>query len=212
VSALFFDLDGTLTDSAPGIVRCVNFGLTAVGCEESPEAQIRALIGTPLSAIYEALVPGCDEAFVDRAVAAYRQRFDDVGMFENSLFPGVIEALQAFRGHGYSLTVVTSKVAVAAQRVIEHFEIAEFFAAVHGPGLDRRTSQKSELLGRALAAAAGPRPRMAMFGDRKEDMAAAAHHGIRGIGAAWGYGAAGELNQATLVARTWPDAVACVLS
>ena len=209
---LFFDLDGTLTDSAPGIVRCVNFGLASVGCQEVTEERIRAMIGTPLSAIYQTIVPGCDAAFIDRAVAAYRQRFNDVGIFENSLFPGAAEALQAFRDRGYSLAIVTSKVAVAAQRVIEHFQIAEFFTAVHGPGLDERTSHKSELLGRALAAAAGPRSRMAMIGDRKEDMAAAADHGMRGVGAAWGYGVACELSQATLVARTWPEAVAGILS
>src|SRR5262245_19890314 len=107
MSALFFDLDGTLTDSAPGIVRCVNFGLVSAGCPAAADEQIRAMIGTPLSSIYEALVPGCDEAFIVRAIAGYRERFDDVGMFENALFPGAADALQTFRDRGYSMRIVT---------------------------------------------------------------------------------------------------------
>ena len=209
--ALFFDMDGTLTDSSPGIVRCVNHGLVALGFSEVEEARIRAMIGLPLTTIYDSLIPGCDDALADLAVAAYRERFNDTGIFENSLFPGVVEGLDALRAGGYSLTIVTSKVVVAAQRVIEHFQIAGRFDGVFGPGLAERTSNKPELLARALRQASSDRSLMAMVGDRKEDMAAARVHGVRGIGALWGYGSAAELSEATWLAGSWAEMVRYIL-
>jgi phosphoglycolate phosphatase len=209
--ALFFDMDGTLTDSSPGIVRCVNHGLVTLGFAAVEEGRIRAMIGLPLTTIYASLIPGGDDALADRAVAAYRERFNDIGMFENSLFPGVVEGLEAFRAGGYSLAIVTSKVAVAAQRVIEHFQIAAHFQAVHGPALSERTSSKPDLLARALGQVSGDRSQMAMVGDRKEDMAAARAHGVRGLGALWGYGSAAELCEATWLAGSWPEMVRYIL-
>lgn len=211
MSSLFFDMDGTLTDSSPGIVRCVNHSLAVLGFDEVEASRIRALIGQPLSTIYPALIPGCDAALADRAVAAYRERFNDVGIFENSLFPGVAEGLSAFRSAGYSLSIVTSKVAVAAERVIEHFQIAGYFDGVFGPALSERTSHKPDLLARALQRTSGDRSGMAMIGDRKEDMAAAQQHGVVGIGALWGYGSAAELAGASWLAPSWPQMVRYIL-
>ena len=193
---LLFDLDGTLTDSSPGIIRCINHALRELGHQAVPDHRVLGLIGTPLAEIFGTLLDSGDVVVLDAAVAAYRRRFNDVGIFENALFPGIIDALHGFRRSGHALQIVTAKPAVAARRVIEHFDIARFFDAVHGPDLGARTCQKADLVGAALNRM-GPRTGLAMMiGDRAEDVLAARAHDIPGIGVGWGYGSRQDLDAA----------------
>ncbi|MDH4064751.1 MAG: HAD hydrolase-like protein [Acidobacteriota bacterium] len=190
---LFFDLDGTLTDSGPGIVNCVNHALVELGRRAVPEAEIRAMIGAPLSWIFPRLFGVDDEALVDRAIDAYRERFDQVGVFENQLYPGIADALHALTEGGHRLQVVTAKPAVAARRVVEHFRIDHHFVALHGPALDQRTCDKADLVAAALRHAGGPDDAVVLIGDRRDDVLAARAHGVTAVGAGWGYGTADEL-------------------
>jgi phosphoglycolate phosphatase len=199
---LLFDLDGTLTDSSPGIIRCINHALGVLGHGPVPEARLLEMIGAPLTSIFAALVPSCNRAVVDRAIGAYRERFDEVGIFENAVYPDVADTLSALRRDGHTMQVVTLKPAVAATRVVEHFGLAPLFAGVHGPALTDRAFDKSALVGTALAAAGVQGSTAVMVGDRAEDVRAARAHGAGAIAAAWGYGPREEL----IAAR--PDLVA----
>src|SRR5579862_9187719 len=185
---LLFDLDGTLTDSSPGIVRCINHALVALQREPVAERDVMTMIGAPLSDIFATLLGTTDPATIEAAIAAYRVRFNDVGIFENALFPGIAEALAEFRQLGHSLQIVTNKPSVSARRVIDHFDIARFFDAVHGPDLTNRACRKTDLVGEALRAVAGSADRAAMIGDRPEDILAARSHAIPGVAVGWGYG------------------------
>jgi phosphoglycolate phosphatase len=196
---LLFDLDGTLTDSCPGIIRCINHALVELDQGPVPDERIRGMIGSHLSLIFADLFGTDDPALIDRAIAAYRERFNDVGIFENSLFPGIADALQALRGRGRRLQVVTSKPAPAARRVVEHFAIARHFDAVHGPSLDARSSNKADLVGAALRRAGASADTAVMIGDRDEDMRAACAHGVRAVGVGWGYGSTDELRESGAV-------------
>jgi phosphoglycolate phosphatase len=190
---LLFDLDGTLTDSAPGIVRCINHALVTLARPPWPEVRIRPMIGTPLTTIFRVVLESGDDRLLDTAVALYRQRFDTVGMFENALFPGVVEVLDELGHADHELRVVTAKPEPAARRVIEHFGIAGHFGALHGPALADRSCDKADLVAAALEMARMPPGAAVMVGDRVDDVRAARRHGVRAVAAGWGYGSHEEL-------------------
>lgn len=207
---LLFDLDGTLTDSFPGISRCVNFALTQLGRDPVPDAHFRSAVGAPLATIFGTLLGSTDTNLIDRAVSAYRVRFNSIGIFENTLYPGIASALDVFRRSGHSLRVVTVKPASAAHRVISHFGIEHHFAAIHGPELADRACNKVDLLRSALNQI--DRPQAVMIGDRVDDILAARQNGVRGVAVGWGYSVAGELKtaQPDFIAETVADLVTWV--
>jgi phosphoglycolate phosphatase len=190
---LFFDLDGTLTDSSPGIVRCINHALVALGYAPLSDERLRPMIGAPLVSIFREVLNSEDIQLVDAAVETYRQRFNTVGIFENSLFPGIAEALDELCHAGHRLHVVTAKPAVAARRVVDHFQIARYFGAVHGPALTDRHCDKGDLVSAALRVASGHLGAVAMVGDRAADIRAARRNEVRAVAAGWGYGSEEEL-------------------
>ena len=209
---LWFDLDGTLTDSFPGISRSINHALAELGRDPVADARLRGLVGTSLTAIFAALLKSSDAALLDRAVAAYRDRFNTSGIFENSVFPGMAEALVEFRAAGHSMRVVTVKPAVSARRVLAHFALDALFDAVHGPEIKDRTCNKADLVAAALTAAGGRTSEAVMIGDRAEDVTAARANAIRAVGVGWGYGSRAELADATpdYIAETVSDLKAWV--
>ena len=192
---LLFDLDGTLTDSCVGIGRCINHALVSLGRPAAPEPRLRRMIGAPLSDIFTTLLESADVTLVDRAIAAYRERFDIAGIFENQVYPGVAEALREFHEAGHSLHLVTAKPTQAAGRVLEHFALAPYFVSVHGTAPTDRGCDKAVLVRAALAVAREGMPAV-MVGDRAEDIRAARAHGAHAIAALWGYGTRAELEAA----------------
>jgi phosphoglycolate phosphatase len=190
---VFFDLDGTLTDSSLGIVRCINHALAAVGREPVPGNDLRPMIGAPLMTVFRSLLDSDDVHILDRAVESYRHRFSTTGIYENNLFPGVLDALGELDRAGHRLRIVTAKPGVLAERVLEHFQIASHFAAVHGPALADRTCDKAELVAAALRAVNGQRAAVVVVGDRADDIHAGRRHGVRTIATRWGYGTRDEL-------------------
>jgi phosphoglycolate phosphatase len=211
---LFLDLDGTLMDSWIGIARCINHALAQSGRDAVPESELRGMVGAPLTAIFGVLLASSDAALLDRAVAAYRSRFNTVGMFENQVFAGIPEALLGFREAGHSLQVVTAKPATSARRVVEHFALGGYFEAIHGPELTNRSCNKADLVMAALEVAGGHAADAVMVGDRAEDISAARAHGVRAVGAGWGYGSRAELTAAApdYLAETVTDLVSWVQS
>ena len=193
---ILFDLDGTLTDSSPGIIRCINYALAELEHEQIADERVRGVIGAPLTTIFQTLLGSSETAVLDRAVAAYRVRFDDVGIFENCLFPGVGDALHELCKFGHHLQIVTTKPAVTARRVLGHLGITRFFEAVYGPALGDRPCDKAQLVAAALRASGGNPSHVAMVGDRADDIVAARAHHVCAIGAAWGYGSRNELEGA----------------
>src|SRR5450432_3768241 len=97
---LFFDLDGTLTDSKPGIIASIRHALRVVGVDPPPDDDLERLIGPPTQDAFAQVLGTTDRASIDRAVEAYRERFATVGMFENSVYPGVADGLGALRARG----------------------------------------------------------------------------------------------------------------
>jgi phosphoglycolate phosphatase len=209
---VFLDLDGTLTDPKPGITRSIRHALLTLGREAPDEDALTWCIGPPLLQSFVRLLGGKAEA--ERALVLYRERFSDVGLFENRVYDGVPDMLTRLREAGYSLNLATSKPHVYAARITAHFGLDGWLDRVFGSELDGARSDKTALLAYALSQT-GTRPgRAVMLGDREHDIIGARNNGITGIGALWGYGSQAELQAAgaTLLATSPVDAATHIAS
>ena len=194
MDAIFFDLDGTLTDPKPGITRSIQYALDRLGQPTIPtEDELTWCIGPPLRASFVKLL---GEASADLAVSLYRERFSDIGLYENAVYAGVEDVLTALRQSGHRLFVATSKAHVFADRIIDHFDLRRHFERVFGAELDGTRADKSDLLAYALKTTSVDPSRAVMIGDRSHDMIGARNNGIKGIGVLYGYGSAQELTAA----------------
>lgn len=198
IRAVLFDLDGTLTDSAPGITRCIAHALEQLGLPAASPRQLARCVGPPLRDSFTAL--GAEPHQIEALVAAYRTRYVDVGLYENEVYPGVPALLERLHDGGVALHVATSKPGVYAERVLEHFGLRTRVERVYGSELDGRRSLKIELIGAACAELGLEPARTAMVGDRGVDMSAACELGLAAFGVRWGYGTEAELEQAGAVA------------
>ncbi len=183
--AIFFDLDGTLTDPKLGIARCLQYALQKLG-EPIPDSdELLWCIGPPLQDTFVQLV---GEARAAQGVHWYRERFAEVGLFENDPYPAIHETLDNLAASGAQLFVASSKPLVFVRRILERYALADFFVAVYGSELDGTRTDKSELLAHALIDSGVPASDATMVGDRKHDAIGAAHNGLDFVGVLYGYG------------------------
>lgn len=197
---ILFDLDGTLTDSGPGITRCVQYALRHFGIEEPDTKKLECFIGPPLKEMFMEYA-GLDDAQAEEAVAKYRERYTSKGIFENEVYEGIPELLQLCRDKGRILGVASSKPQVFVEQILEHFGLRQYFDVVVGAELDGRRTDKAEVIEEALhqLGCEKNRQNVLMVGDRKHDVEGAAACGLQCIGAAYGYGGREELEQAGAV-------------
>jgi len=192
MDAIFFDLDGTLTDPKPGITRSIRYALQKLDHPAIPsEDELTWCIGPPLRASFVRLLGA--ETSADHAVSLYRERFSDVGLFENAIYEGIDDVLTALGNSGHRLFVATSKPHVFADRIIDHFGLRHHFERVFGSELDGTRVDKGDLLEYALNEAAVDPSRTLMIGDRSHDMVGARNNGMGAIGVLYGYGSKDEL-------------------
>jgi phosphoglycolate phosphatase len=200
---LFFDLDGTLSDPSDGITRCIQYALAKLGRPYPPKAELVQFIGPPLRWTFPRLLGSEDGDLVDKAVSYYRERFGDVGLFENEVYPGVPEMLARLQGEGHRLYVVTSKPTVYSDRIVAHFGFDRWILKVFGPHLDGRFDEKSELIGHLLHELSLDPARTVMIGDRARDIESGKAHGTLTIGVTYGFGSEAE------IAAAGPDEICC---
>jgi phosphoglycolate phosphatase len=192
MDAIYFDLDGTLTDPKPGITRSIQYALQKLDHPIIPtEDELTWCIGPPLRASFVRLLGAEDSA--DRAVSLYRERFSDIGLYENGVYDGISEVLTTLSQSGQRLFVATSKPHVFAERIVAHFGLRHHFEHVFGSELDGTRVDKSDLLEYALKIASVDPSKTLMIGDRSHDMVGAGKNGMKGIGVLYGYGSRDEL-------------------
>lgn len=212
---LFFDLDGTLIDSAVGITRCVAYSLERMGHPGLTTSELRTWIGPALRVSYATLFASA--ADVERAVELYRERFETDGWREHTIYDGIGETVEALHAAGHRLAVVTAKNEPHARKIIETLPFGHRFEQIVGATLDGRLSHKPELIAEALSRLSLSTTDCIMIGDRHMDIDGARHHGMHGIGVLWGFGSTAELTAAgssALVASPCdlPGAVSLVLA
>lgn len=190
---ILFDLDGTLTDPYEGITKCIEYALVTLGRPSPARSNLKWCIGPPLRNSFATLLDTDDERLKDRAVAIYRERFNESGFFENEVYQGIPEALESLQHYGHTLYVATSKPHVFAKRILAHFGLQRHFKGVYGSELDGTRSDKTSLLSYLLEKEAIDSSQTSMVGDREHDMVGANANGVNCYGVLWGFGIRSEL-------------------
>jgi phosphoglycolate phosphatase len=224
---LLFDLDGTLTDSKPGITKCVQYSLEKMGRAVPPEEELLCFIGPPLIVSYQEYC-GMTKEEAEMATAFYRERYEVTGLYENDVYGGILEALGKLKNAGYILAVATSKPEPYLVKILAHFHLDEYFTVIAGSGLSGERNSKTEVIQDALSQLAvwksgksqpveeesgmfyrGEKADPAvleeikalsvMIGDRHHDIDGAKNCGIDSMGVRYGYAKEGELKEAGAV-------------
>jgi phosphoglycolate phosphatase len=192
-TAILFDLDGTLTDPREGIVRSLRHAFSTIGWPVPSDHELERWIGPPLHQAFGQHFGQAHAALVEPSVAAYRERFGSVGLYENVLYAGIAAGLAELAEKRRRLFVVTSKPTPFAARILEHFDLLQCFEAVHGSELSGERSDKTELIAHVLRVNRLSAERAIMVGDREHDVIGARQNGVIALGVLWGYGSEQEL-------------------
>ena len=195
---LLFDLDGTLTEPKEGITKCVQYALAHFGIEVRDLNELMCFIGPPLIESFQ-MFYGFDKAKAEEATVKYRERYKDIGIFENGIYDGVIDLLKACKLAGKKLCLATSKPEVFAVRILEKYGMAEYFDEAVGSTLDGKINAKDQVINEAfrrLGIDEEKKAKVIMIGDRKHDILGAKKCGIESRGVRFGYAEAGELEEA----------------
>lgn len=197
---ILFDLDGTLTDSGPGIIKCVQYALNYMGKPERDAEKLKCFVGPPLHEQFMNYA-GFTSEEADLAVEQYRERYSTIGIYENAVYERIPELLRLLRDSGKILGVASSKPEVFVEEVLCHFGLRDYFDVVVGSELDGRRSAKEDVIEEALKKleCLTRRERVIMVGDREQDVNGAKKCGLQCIGAAYGYGGREELEKAGAV-------------
>jgi phosphoglycolate phosphatase len=201
--ALIFDLDGTLTDSMPGIVGCLRKVLDARNMGD--QGPLERFVGPPVEEWTAELLPNATEQARAELARDYRACYDREGWGNNSVFPGVREMLSQLHQQGFPLYVCTSKQQHFAVRILDHFELSGLFSAIYGDKAEFLSHSKAGLLASLLREHALIPESAWMIGDRIFDIQAAHANRVRCLAAAWGYGSPAEYAQADAAAATPAD-------
>ncbi len=196
---LLFDLDGTLTDPKVGITTCVQYALASFGIEEPDLDKLTPFIGPPLRDSFMRFY-GFTAEQAETAVAKYRERFQDTGIFENEVYEGIPQMLRTLQSKGLYLAVASSKPQVYVERILEHFDLKKYFKVVVGSELDGTRENKDEVVQEALNRLFAYKPiqrdQVYMIGDRCYDIEGAKARGVESVGVAYGFGDMEELKAA----------------
>ena len=192
---IIFDLDGTLTDSKPGIVKGVQYALRCFGIDEPDLDKLISFVGPPLYKSFMNYL-GCSEEEGKEAVECYREYYAETGLYENALYDGVEGLLYALKEKGYRLLIASSKPRIYVKRILSYFRILRYFDIVEGSELDSKRTDKAELLSYVLDKWNLKAEECVMVGDRKHDVLGAKANGMDSIAVGYGYGSEDELSKA----------------
>lgn len=200
---ILFDLDGTLSESAEGITKSVQYALRSVGIEEPDLHELETFVGPPLNVEFQRRYH-FDDATCEAVIRKYRERYSEVGIFECRLYDGIPETLRDLREQGATLAVASSKPEIFVHRIMEHFDVAQYFSVMRGSRMEDEMKNKAgsdnkERVVRAALAdlgATATKGSTAMVGDRSFDILGALHNGVTPVGVTFGYGSRQELEEA----------------
>ena len=187
--------------------------LTQMGEAVPPYDVMTATIGPPLRQAFQQFLPDANATKIERAVALYRERYSAGGLFECTVYDGIAQSLAALHAQGHRLMLATSRPHVYAKRILGHFALDKYFAAIHGSELDGRNDRKSDLIAHILHTHAIAPSAAVMFGDRGVDISGARANGVDGVGVLWGFGSREELEAVGPIAiANSPDGLAATVN
>lgn len=195
--AILFDLDGTLTESGEGITKSVQYALEKLGKPEPDLESLKVFVGPPLLEQFMKYAD-LDEETARQAVTFYRERYSVTGIFENRPYPGVEEMLAGLKKKGYILAVSSSKPEYFVKKILDHFELTEYFTEIVGSEMNGGRTGKSEVIEETLCRLhmENKRDQVLMVGDREHDILGARKSGLSCLAVSYGYGSREELEAA----------------
>lgn len=194
---ILIDLDGTITDSIPGILRCLREALPTLDMQDLTDTELQTWLGPPLRVTLLERY-GRSEEDLDRFVQEYRAHYFGGGEFEFTIFPGVDELIVDIAATDSALILATAKPIESATRVLTHAGLIDHFDVISGTELDLMRQDKPSIIAHGITELGRSAQDVdaVMIGDRKEDVLGAKHHGFTSVGVAWGYADPGELEAA----------------
>ena len=203
MKTIFFDLDGTLTESGEGIMKSVQYALRKLGYEEPDHTKLQCFVGPPLINMFMEYA-GFDRETAERGVTLYREYFQEKGIFENALYPGIEEMLRDLKANGCVLAIASSKPEPYVRQIAEYFDIAGYFDEITGSTMAETRTKKSEVIEETLLrlGMTEKREQVIMVGDKSHDILGAKETGVKSIGVLYGYGTREEIENAA------PDGIA----
>ena len=195
--AILFDLDGTLTDSGEGITKSVQYALEKIGKPEPDLKKLRVFVGPPLLEQFEQYA-GIDRETAKKAVEIYRERYAPIGVYENEMYPGILELLSGLKKRGYKLAIASSKPENFVRIVAEYFHIDSYFDEMVGSEPNGERTNKTEVIEEALKrlGLSEHREQVLMVGDKEHDVFGARRAGLECVAVSYGYGTKEELENA----------------
>lgn len=192
MSLILLDLDGTLIDSAPGILSTLGYAFEQIGAPLPPAHVLRSWIGPPFWQSFPTVL-GDDPARIEAAIEHYRIRFEQVGWSQHRVYAGIAEFIDALACAQHSLAIVTTKPQAQARTIIDHLPFGAAFARVYGASIKSRQCAKAKMIARALRDFSARVEDTVMIGDRYFDIEGARANNVRALGVAWGFGSRAEL-------------------
>lgn len=193
---LLFDLDGTLTDPAPGFLASIHYALNSLGLASPPDEELVQYIGPPLRNSMGTLLGTEDETLIEEAVELYRWRLDNGGKFEATVIEGIPEVLKHFADKGHDLYVCTGKPTGVATEIVTHFGLSLYFKNIYGADLDGAHCDKAELIRYIWKMEKIQSPEGIMIGDTIYDICGAKANKMGAIAVNWGFGFEKDLAEA----------------
>ncbi len=188
---ILFDLDGTLTDSMEGVLRSAQYMQEKMGMRVWSFEELRFMVGPPLIESFTKEF-GMELKKAEEGIEVFRERYSTIGLFENKVFPGIVEMLEALKAKGKRMAVATSKKEDLAIRILEHFDIAKYMEVIGGDMREAGRDNKAKVIDYVLETMGAENGDVIMVGDRKFDIEGAHSIGIPCIAVEWGYGDCAE--------------------
>lgn len=192
---VFFDFDGTLMDTWPGIETTLKASLKALDIPARDDSITRDLVGIPLKRVFEELL-GDDPANADLATQKYRELFPIVGMLGARPFEGVVRMLEQLMKHGRALFLVTARNEAITKQMMKSHGLTGFFTWVRGEQEGEVPDGKDHMVAEVIQRFGLDPGDCVMVGDRRYDVEAARANGVRAVGVTYGYGTEEELQDA----------------
>ncbi len=194
---VLFDMDGVIVNSQAAIINSLNYALSEIGVDPVPFSELSRHIGPPLNSMLAAILPHSSDKERKLCATTYRLHNDKYGPSDSTIYPGIEDALSKLNER-YILRIATSKSEESARALIKHKGLDRFFNSVHG-ARPNSSEPKAEVIRSAQNLhflQCGSRFTLAIIGDRRHDIEAAADLGIPSIGCRWGYAEPGEIDAA----------------
>lgn len=203
---LLFDLDGTISESAPGITQSVQYALSTIGIEEPDLKALEHFVGPPLNTEFKKTYGVDDQTAID-LVQAYRTFYNETGIFACSMYAGIESLIPQLHKQGKKLGICSSKPKVYVEQILANFGIFDCFSLINAPDLQdelqkKNQSDKATLIQQALDHWQVDSNQVAMVGDRYMDICGAKANGVLAIGVTYGYGSYEELIDADILVNS----------